>query len=494
MHTSAHRGAAIGVLLFASFMDLIDVTIVQVALPSIQDSLAATAAQLEWVVSGYMLAFAVLLVTGGRLGDLFGRKRVFVIGAAGFTLTSAAAAAAATASVLVGARALQGAFAALMVPQLLASIQALYPPRERAPLFGLAGAVAGTAAVVGPVLGGWLIQADLFDLGWRTVFLINLPVGIVIVALAVVFVPETRSARPMRIDGVGVAVLSGVVLAFMVPLIEGQQLGWPAWLWLPVGIGVALLLLFVRLSRSRMQRDGSALLPVQLFADRGFAAGVTIQALLQGAMNAFTLPFILYLQLALGFDALTAGLNLLAFSLGALLGTGLAIPLVPRIGKYLVTTGAIALGGGIWWVFAVVRATAVEFSATAAVVPMLLAGVGLSLLIIPLVDVALATVPLTEAGAASGTLTTFQQLGAAAGVALSTTVFFAVVGTDWSPPHPVRALQASVQIAVAGLAVAALLSLALPSRAQVQQRLAAQHRLAEENLEADEVAVLTPDH
>ena len=231
MATTTRRGLAIGILLFASFMDLLDVTIVQVALPSIGADLGASEAQLEWIVSGYMLAFAVALITGGRLGDLYGRRRIFLIGIAGFTIASGVAAAAWSGEALVVTRIAQGLFAALMVPQLLASVQALFSPRERAPMYGLIGGVSGLAAVLGPVLGGWLIDADLWGLGWRTVFLINIPVGIAIFILAARFVPETRSERPMRLDLVGVVLLSAIVLAFMVPLVEGQSLGWPAWLW-----------------------------------------------------------------------------------------------------------------------------------------------------------------------------------------------------------------------------------------------------------------------
>jgi len=489
MSASPRRGLAIGILLFASFMDLLDVTIVQVALPSIGADLGASEAQLEWIVSGYLLAFAVALITGGRLGDLFGRQRIFLIGIAGFTLASVAAAAAWSGDVLVATRIAQGLFAALMVPQLLASVQALFSPRERAPMYGLIGGVSGLAAVAGPVLGGWLVDADLWDLGWRSIFLLNLPVGVVIFALAARFVPNTKSSRPMHLDLVGVVLLTAVVLAFMIPLVEGQTLGWPAWLWIPVAIGALLLVAFVASQRRRMRRDGSALLPMPLFRDRGFSAGIVTQAAFQGSLNAFTLPFIIYLQVGLGFDALTAGLNLLAFSLGAMLGTGAAIPLVPRLGKVLVTAGAVILAGGVLWVFAIVSATGSDFSGWSAVWAMLVAGLGLSLLIIPLVDVALATVPVADAGAASGAYSTFQQLGAAAGVAVSTTVFFTIVGDDWSREHVLEALGASVWVSVAGFAIAAAASLLLPGRTQVQAHLEEAKRLAELDAEADAAAV-----
>ncbi len=487
MATAPRRGLAIGILLFAAFMDLLDVTIVQVALPSIGADLAASEAQLEWIVSGYLLAFAVALITGGRLGDLFGRRRVFLIGIAGFTLASAAATLAWSGDALVVTRVAQGLFAALMVPQLLASVQALFTPRERAPMYGLIGGVSGLAAVLGPVLGGWLVDADLWGLGWRTVFLINVPVGIAIFALAARFVPETRSPRPMRLDLVGVVLLSAVVLAFMVPLVEGQTLGWPAWLWWPVAAGVVLLGCFIAHERGRMRRDGSALLPLPLFADRGFSAGIVTQAAFQGSLNAFTLPFIIYLQVGLGFDALTAGLNLLAFSLGAMVGTGVVIPLVARVGKVLVTAGAVMLAAGVLWVFAVVADTGADYSGWAGVWPMLLSGLGLAFLVIPLVDVALATVPVADAGAASGAYSTFQQLGAAAGVAVSTTVFFTVIGDDWSREHLLTALQASVWVSVAGFAIAALASLLLPSRRRVQEHLEEARRLAEADVDPEAV-------
>jgi EmrB/QacA subfamily drug resistance transporter len=479
MDNLPRRGLAIGILLFAAFMDLLDVTIVQVALPAIGRDLDAGSGALEWIVSGYMLAFAAALVTGGRLGDIFGRRRVFLTGIAGFTLVSALAAAAVSAEMLVTLRVAQGLFAALMVPQLLASVQALYAPRERAPLFGIIGAVSGIAAVVGPVLGGWLVDADLWGLGWRSIFLVNVPVGIAIVALAAKFVPDTRSARAMRLDLVGVALLVAAIAGFMVPLIEGRELGWPGWLWALVAAGVLVGSWFVAHSVRRMNRDGSALLPMPLFRDRGFSAGIVTQAMFQGAMNAFVLPLILYLQLALSFDALGAGLTLLTFSLGAMVGTGFVVPLVPRLGRVLVTAGALVMAAGTLATLWTVTTGGADFTGWQSAVPMAVAGIGLAMLIIPLVDVALATVPVADAGAASGAYSTFQQLGAAVGVAVSTTVFFAVTGDDWSREHVLEALTASTWISVAGLVIAAGASTLLPGRAAVRAHLDAVHAAEE---------------
>src|SRR5690625_4653532 len=225
MGVAPRRSLAIGVLLFAVFMDLLDVTIVQVALPEVGADFSSETTAIEWVVSGYLLAFAVALVTGGRLGDIYGRKRVFLLGVLGFTLSSALCAGAWSLGVLIGSRVLQGFFAAIMVPQLLASVQALFAPRERAPWYGVIGAITGIAAVAGPLLGGLLVDADLLGLGWRTIFLINVPIGVLIISLARRFVPETRSRHPLRVDLIGPLLLAAAVLCIMVPRSEERRVG-----------------------------------------------------------------------------------------------------------------------------------------------------------------------------------------------------------------------------------------------------------------------------
>lgn len=467
--TPTRRGLAMGILIFASFMDLLDVTIVQVALPAIRDDLGATPAQLEWIVGGYMLAFGVVLVTGGRLGDIIGRRRTFLIGVAGFTLASVVASVSATGDLLVAARVVQGAFAALMVPQVLSTLQALYSPRERAPIYGIVGGISGLAAVVGPLLGGLLVTADLAGTSWRSIFLLNVPVGVVIFALALRLVPDTRSPRPPRLDLPGVVLLSGGLLGILYPVVEGRALDWPAWLWVVAAAGAALLVAFVLHQRARTRRDGSALLPLALFANRGFSAGLITQASFQGAMNAFTVAWIIYMQASLGLDAFAVGLIMLPFSLGAFLGVGAAIPLASRVGKPVVTAGALLQAGGIVWALAVMSGRGSQLSGWDLLLPLAVTGVGLGLLVVPLVDVALATVPLRDAGAASGAYGTFQQIGAAVGVAISATVFFAKVGSDFSQPNVMAALIASGTIAVGGYLLAAAASLLLPRRADVQR-------------------------
>ncbi|MEO8262104.1 MAG: MFS transporter [Pseudolysinimonas sp.] len=482
---STRRGLAMGILIFASFMDLLDVTIVQVALPAIREDLGATPAQLEWIVSGYMLAFAVVLVTGGRLGDIIGRQRTFLLGVGGFTLASIIASLSATGDLLVVSRVVQGAFAALMVPQVLSTLQALYSPKERAPMYGVVGGVSGLAAVVGPVLGGLLVTSDIAGLGWRSIFLLNVPVGVVIFALAARYVPNTRAEHPPRLDLVGVVLLSTGLCGVLYPVVEGRALDWPAWLWLIAVAGVGLLVAFVLVQRAKTARDGSALLPMALFRNRGFSAGLITQASFQGAMNAFTVAWIIYLQAVLGFDAFAAGLTMLPFSVGAFIGVGIAVPLASRVGKPIVTLGGLIEAGGIAWMIAIMTDRGAVLSGWDLVLPGLVLGVGLGLLVVPLIDIALATVPLRDAGAASGTYGTFQQIGAATGVAIAGTVFFAEVGSDFSQPNVMAALTSASMIAIGGYLLSALASLLLPRRADVLRHQAE----VEAAVEAEEAAL-----
>lgn len=479
------RGLAMGVLIFASFMDLLDATIVNVALPSIRADLGASGAQLEWVVGGYLLAFAVLMITGGRLGDIVGRRRMFVTGVAGFTLGSALACVAPTIEVLLVARVVQGGFAAMMVPQVLSSVQALYAPRERAAMFGVIGAVSGMSAVIGPVLGGWLVSSDAFGIGWRSIFLINLPVGVVLVVLALRWVPDTRSEHPLRLDPVGLVLATTGLLGVVYALVEGRTQDWAAWIWVVGAAGVLVLAAFVVQQVRRERRTGSALLPMRLFSDRGFSAGLVTQGAFQGALAGFALVLTVYVQTGLGWSAIHAGLTLLPFSLGAFVGTAVSVPLGMKLGKVVMVTGAGLQSVATVWVLATVRARADALATWSLVPALLVAGIGLGLLVVPLADVALATIPTDEAGAASGAYGTVQQVGAALGVAVIGTVFFSVVGTSYDVGSLRSGLVAACWVAAAGYALAAVASLLLPSRAQVH---AHQEAVEREQAAGDPVA------
>lgn len=470
---SQKRGVALGVLIFASFMDLLDATIVNVALPSIQDDLGATGAQLEWVVGGYLLAFAVLMITGGRLGDMVGRRRMFLLGVFGFTAGSVLACVAPSIGVLLLARILQGGFAAMMVPQLLSTLQALYSPRERAAMLGLIGGVSGLSAVIGPVLGGWLVSADAFGIGWRSIFLINVPVGIALVAAALRWVPETKSEDPIRLDPLGLVLATTGLLGLVYALVEGRQQHWAAWVVAIGGTGLAVLAAFVVQQRMRERTIGSALLPMRLFSDRGFSAGLVTQGAFQGSLVGFALALTVYVQAGLGWSALHAGLTLLPFSLGAFVGTGVSVPLGTKLGKVVMVSGAAMQSAATVWVIAIVHGKTENLSTWDLAPALLVAGIGLGMLVVPLVDVALATVPMSEAGAASGVYGTVQQVGAALGVAVIGTVFFGIVGTSYDEGSLRDGLVAACWVAAGGYALSALSSLLLPSRAQVQQHQAA---------------------
>ncbi|MFE3501828.1 MFS transporter [Kitasatospora sp. NPDC059160] len=457
------RGLAMLVLIVASFMDLLDTTIVNVGLPAIQKDVHATPGHLEWVVGGYTLAFAIVLITGGRLGDIIGRRTVFLAGVAGFTAASLAAALAQSGDALVAARGVQGAFAALMVPQVLASVQALYRPRERAAILGIIGAVSGMAAVAGPLLGGWLVSADAFGIGWRSIFVINIPVGVALLVAARLLVPDTRSAHPLRLDVPGLLLASTGLFLLVFPLVEGRESGWPGWILAMLAAAPVVLGGFVVNQRRRMRRDGSPLAPMHLFGRRGFAAGSLVQLCFSGAMAGFFLILALYLQLGLHFSAMASGLTLLPFTAGAFLGSGVSVPLARKAGKPLVVLGALMQAGGAAWVRQVVDSHGAGLSGWDLLWPLALAGLGLGLLVVPLVDLALATVDVREAGAASGVYSTFQQFGAALGVAVTGVVFFGRTHDGYDPTVLRTALLAGALVCVAGYLLAALAGLFLPA-------------------------------
>jgi EmrB/QacA subfamily drug resistance transporter len=439
------------ILLLAAFMNLLDVSIVNIAIPSIQRDLQASYADVQWALAGYTLAYALVLITGGRLGDTFGRKRLFLIGVTGFTVMSALCGAAQSPGQLIAFRVVQGAMGAIMVPQVLAVIQVIFPPAERIKALAGFGVTAGLGTISGPLIGGLLIQHNLFGLGWRPIFLINVPVGIIAVIASAVLVRESRAPSPPRLDPVGVGLVTVALLLLLYPLVQGRQLGWPAWTFVSMAASVPVFALFVWYERVKERRDGSPLVPLRLFGERGFSAGMAIAVTFFLGIASFGLVLTLFLQLGLGFSPLHAGLTFLPFSLGVLVSSGAAARLAPRFGRGVTMAGALIIAGGMVGIIAATHhyGTAVT---TWDLVPALVAvGLGLGAVIAPLADIVLARVPKRDAGSASGVFNTGLQLGNSIGIAVIGVIFFGLLGAQSGPAAATVAPALRSGIAAAGV-------------------------------------------
>jgi len=452
---------------------LTDVTIVNVALPTIRRDLHASATQLEWVVSGYMLAFAAALIISGNLGDLLGRKRVFLTGVGVFGLASLCAGISASGAELITARVVQGVAAAAMTPQVLATFRAMFAAHERGKAFGIYGAMLGFASAVGLVLGGLLTDANLFGWSWRSVFFINVPVSVCALIAGVRLVPETRDAAARRPNVAGALLLAGSMVAIVYPLLEGRQLGWPAWVWLVFAAGLAGLCAVGLLKRGRraaaplpraaLNRPGPP--AAALFRIPAFAAGVGVQLAFAAGMQGFFVAFALWLQIGQQFSPLKAGLTAVAFSAGSFIGAPVAVPLAQRYGRGILAGGAVCMVAGIAGVAMAAPHIGLNGSPWPVVPGLVVAGAGLALLVVPLVNVALAAVPVELAGGASGLFSTAQQLGGAIGVALFGTVFFGYLSNGHSFE---AALVHTTPYTMGAFALCGVLSMLLPRTAAAE--------------------------
>jgi EmrB/QacA subfamily drug resistance transporter len=454
------RWKALAVVLIASFMVLLDISIVNVAIPSVQRDLGATYAEIQWVLAGYQLAYAVVLITGGRLGDIFGRKRLFIIGVSGFTVASLICGLAPSPLTLIAARILQGLMAALMYPQVLSVIQVSFPPRERGAAFGIFGGVIGVASISGPLLGGLLIQADIHigdhALLWRPIFLVNLPIGIGAVVAAFIFLHESRAPTAPRLDipGVVLATIGLFLIAF--PLVEGRDAGWPIWAYLMLVGGALVLVAFRRYIRFRADRGGSPLVEPELFGDRAFVVGSVIAMVFLAGIPAFFLTFSLYLQIGLGYSALHTGLTTLPFALLSATASGVSIRLAPKLGKRILSVGCVCLVAGMIGLWLTVNAAGTTVNSYQMIPALAVCGLGLGLVVAPLINIILAGIHAGSAGSASGVLTTVQQVGGALGVAVIGIIFFGQV-SGYAPVVAQSSAQTlSAQLATAGVPQAAI--------------------------------------
>jgi len=465
------RWLTLTILLLAAFMNLLDVSIVNIAIPSIQRDLHASYADVQWALAGYTLAYALVLITGGRLGDTFGRKRLFLIGVIGFTVMSALCGAATGPGMLIACRVVQGAMGAIMVPQVLAVIQVIFPPAERIKALAGFGVTAGLGTVSGPLLGGLLIQHNLFGLTWRPIFLINVPVGILAVAASLVLVRETRAPRPPRLDPVGVGLVTAALLLLLYPLVEGRQLGWPGWTFVSMAAAAPVFALFVRYEQVKERRDGSPLVPLRLFAQREFSVGMAIAMTFFLGIASFGLVLTLFLQVGLGFTPLHAGLTFLPFSAGILASSGAAARLAPRFGRGVTMAGALVIAAGMAGIIASVHHYGPGVTTWDLVPGLVGVGLGLGTVIAPLADIVLARVPHQDAGSASGVFNTGLQLGNSIGIAVIGVIFFGMLGSQSGPAA------STVAPALRSGAVAAAVPAAAAGRLEAQFRTCLHDRL-----------------
>jgi EmrB/QacA subfamily drug resistance transporter len=456
------RWRSLAVVLAAAFLVGLDFFVVNVSIPSIRADLHASFAEVQLVIASYGLTYAVLLISGGRLGDIYGRKRMFLWGVAAFTITSAFCGLAPTPLFLILGRALQGIAGALLFPQVLSVIQVTFPVRERAKAFGLFGTVIGTASFSGNVLGGVLVSANVFGLSWRPIFLINLPIGLITILAAMRTVRESRSPKARRLDLGGVALMTASLALLLYPLVEGREAGWPLWTYGCLAGSILLLVVFVRYEQGVTERGGSPLVELSLFHDRAFVIGLFSGVCFFSGAAAFFLISTIFLQNGLGYTAREAGLTFASFA-AAFLGSSLAsVRVQPKLGSRIINLGAALMISGLTALLWLARSRGGALTGLELAPALLIYGTGQGFVMPTLISTILINIKGHDAGSASGVLTTVQQVSFAMGVAVIGTVFFSALGGRTSVDSFVGALITAFSVNICLLAVTFLLILQIP--------------------------------
>ncbi|MGW2521427.1 MFS transporter [Streptomyces sp. NPDC001617] len=455
--TDPRRWKALWVTLVAGFMSLLDVTIVAVALPSMQRDLHAGAPAIQWVVSGYALAFALVLVTAGRVGDAIGRHRIFLLALTAFVLCSAAAGAAPTITFLIVARLAQGVAAGCLAPQNSALIQQMFRGAERGRAFGLFGATVGISSAVGPVVGGLILALAGGPQGWRWIFYVNVPIGAIALLLGIRLLPRATPGRRERLDLGGVVLLGCGVLALMLPLVLAES-GGVRHLWWLFAVGPAFLMAFARWERRIAAREGQPLLDPRLVAGtRGYAVGAAIATLYFVGFSGVWLVFALFFQNGLDYSPLRSGLAVTPFAIGSACAAAIAGRLVDRLGRLLTVCGLAAVTLGLGATALILELAPRDTAVWLALPALFVGGLGSGCVISPNVTMTLREVPVRMAGAAGGALQTGQRLGGAIGTAALPGLFYVVLGAH---PHDYRAAVATA-VGLGLLPVLCALALAL---------------------------------
>ncbi|MEU7744056.1 MFS transporter [Nonomuraea sp. NPDC049158] len=461
------RWVALFVILTAEVMDLLDALVTSIAAPTIQKDLGGSSSLVQWLVAGYTLAMAVGLITGGRLGDLYGRRRMFVIGALGFTAASLLCGIAANPEMLIAGRVVQGLFGAVMLPQGLGLIKEMFPPQEMGKAFGMFGPVMTISSVGGPILAGWLIDADLFGTGWRMIFLINLPLGLAAALAGMRFLPEFRLSNATKLDLVGMLLVSAAAFLLIFPLIQGRELDWPVWTFVSMAASIVVFAVFGRYESRRAASGKDPLVTPSLFRKRAFTGGLVAGLAFFSGMIGLSLVFTLYTQVGLGYSPLKAGLTGLPQAIGGVIGFGLAMSgLQEKLGRGLLQIGTAVMAVGAGVLGLTIHLVGTDVSPWQLSPGLAFVGIGMGLTMAPFFDIVLSGVEPHESGSASGTLTATQQLGGALGSALLGTLFFNLLKSQWSFGS---AMQVTIWVEIGLLVLTFLLAYLLPRKASVEQ-------------------------
>lgn len=456
------RWKSLAVILAAAFLVGLDFFIVNVSIPSIQANLHATFADVQLVIASYGLTYAVLLISGGRLGDIYGRKRVFMWGTAAFTVASMLCGFAQTPVFLISARALQGIAGAMVFPQVLSIMQVTFPPSERAKAFGLFGTVIGTSSFAGNVLGGLLVNANVAGLSWRPIFLVNLPIGVMVVLAASKYVSETRSPKARRLDVPGVAIMTLGLALLLYPIIQGREAGWPAWAFVSIAASLPTFILFVQWERRVTARGGSPLVELSLFHDRAFVVGLFSGVCFFSGAAAFFLISTVFLQNGLGYSARDAGLSFMSFAI-AFLGSSLgSMRLQPKLGSRIINLGAALMITGLGLLLWLTAWRGAALTGIDLAPVLLIYGTGQGFVMPTLISTILINIKGHDAGSASGVLSTVQQVSFATGVAVIGTVFFSSLGHANTTAAFIAALRTAFSVNMCLLAVTFILILQIP--------------------------------
>jgi len=446
------------VILVATLMGQFDLYVVNVALPALQHGLGAGQAAVELFVGGYAFTYAAGMITGGRLGDIAGHRRMFVLGMGAFGVTSALCGLSTSGAMLVSGRLLQGAAAAVMVPQVLALITACFPPSERRKALGWFGVTIGLGALAGQVAGGLLLQADVLGLGWRAIFLVNVPIAVITVAVALRILPARSSGRSTTVDVPGAAGTTLTLGLVLFPLILGRTSGWPWWSWAMLVAAIPIGVLTLRWERTLQQREGHPVLPLALFRLPPFRAGLVLGFVTFGWYFGFIFCLTLLIQDGLGLDALHAGLTFapvgLAFAVASLAARGI----VQRHGARVIALGQLISCGALAAILVLCLTRGGDLTPGQLIIPMTAVGLGNGISMPAIIGEVLHHVPAAQAGSASGVLTTAQQFASASGVAIIGGVYFANLNAPHSRGGHVSAQAASTVLEVLLAAVAVVIA------------------------------------